>query len=617
MPSRNGAAKLLSVFWLLLAISFTPLFLRAVVTRFGFMFLGTHAYQHNALPDLDWAGHVARCTGTRRLYRIPIHPVWDPPAWFAWIPTRLIGINGCIGVRLAHERSPRNRRTFQKNVQNNVDLIFKVVQITTGSVVRNGAIYQPEEGGVMIMMPCLRGVGCILLMYGWMTGIASASVTMAGCGTGRIRKARAGSTTSRRAACGRNGRHGSLVIGRWTLLRGRCGMRKWLAVALLAVAFVLGGVSESQAWRPSGWVYFKYPYAYERNSGDWYWFNTSDTQWVHGFSAGGWQHLDASALANGWSWQAWPYAFSKANSSWYYLNQVDGQWVINLSTGVWTVFGIPPPPDGMVTIPAGTNAGTNLLGGSESYSQEYVETYSLTVATFYMDRYEVTKALWDEVYAWAGANGYTFDNEGSGKDTNHPVHTVNWYDCVKWCNARSESEGREAAYYTDAVFTQRYQTGQVDHVFVKETASGYRLPTEQQWEYAARGGAVGRRFPWSDSDEIQHTRANYVSSTTQGYDTSLTRGTHPDHETGDEPYTSPVGSFAANGYGVFDMAGNVAEWCFDLLPDVWSSRVVRGGFWNHISFYCRVGYHYWDRPVYADDDFGFRTVLPAASVSAR
>ena len=88
----------------------------------------------------------------------------------------------------------------------------------------------------------------------------------------------------------------------------------------------------------------------------------------------------------------------------------------------------------MVLIPAGVNSGTDPDFG----------VYSLTNASgFYMDRYEVTKALWDAVKNWNGGNGYDYgDGSGDGKAANHPVHTVNWYDCVKWCNARSQKEGR-------------------------------------------------------------------------------------------------------------------------------------------------------------------------------
>jgi hypothetical protein len=75
-----------------------------------------------------------------------------------------------------------------------------------------------------------------------------------------------------------------------------------------------------------------------------------------------------------------------------------------------------------------------------------------------MDKYEVTKALWDEVKNWNGGNGYSYDNAGTGKATNHPVQTVSWFDVVKFCNARSQKEGLTPVYYTDAGLTTVYKT---------------------------------------------------------------------------------------------------------------------------------------------------------------
>ena len=261
------------------------------------------------------------------------------------------------------------------------------------------------------------------------------------------------------------------------------------------------------------------------------------------------------------------------------------------------VVGNPDVPEDMVLIPGGINTGTDPDFGA----------YNLTVTSFYMDKYEVTKALWDEVYAWAIAHDYSFYYLGDGKATNHPVQWVNWYDAVKWCNARSQQEGRPAVYTVNGAV---YKTGQADNV-VQTSAAGYRLPTFVEWEYAARGGAASRRFPWGDSDEIQHARANYSSDESCGYDTSPTREYHPTYNDGIAPYTSQVGSFAVNGYGLHDMAGNVWEWCFDWCPGYeGSSRVLRGGSWYVNAYCCRVGYRIGIGPAYAYNGIGFRAVLP-------
>ena len=274
-----------------------------------------------------------------------------------------------------------------------------------------------------------------------------------------------------------------------------------------------------------------------------------------------------------------------------------------------------PAPSGMVLIPGGANGGTNPLGEGESYDASYYPSnYSLTVTSFYMDRTEVTKAQWDEVASWADDNGYDIGpGDASGKATNHPVQAVTWYECVKWCNARSEKEGKTWAYYTSATTTAAnvYRAGVVDVQgdWVR-VDTGYRLPTCVEWQYAARGGVANRRFPWG-SDSISHSQANYHASD-YAYDLS-SGGYHPSYIAGGRPYTSPVGAFemGKNAYGVYDMAGNVWEWCYDWYPGYEGTfRVKCGGSWAYGADYCRVAYRNGDLPGGSHDDKGFRAVLP-------
>jgi len=162
-------------------------------------------------------------------------------------------------------------------------------------------------------------------------------------------------------------------------------------------------------------------------------------------------------------------------------------------------------------------------------------------------------------------------------------------------------------------------------ILVDELGIKTKCVPEAEWEYASRGGLAGRRFPWGDT--ITHSLANYYSSSSYSYDISRTRGFHPAWDDR-SPYTSPVGSFPVTGYGLYDMAGNVWEWCNDRYqwnyytgrpnPDVnpsgpvsGSDRVLRGGGWGLgiEAFSCRVSSRGGDWPVGAGV-FGFRLVLP-------
>ena len=309
----------------------------------------------------------------------------------------------------------------------------------------------------------------------------------------------------------------------------------------------------------------------------------------------------------------------------------------------------PRIPDDMVFVPGGTFE----MGDSfaEGYADE-LPVHTVTVDSFYMGKYEVTNQEYCQylnsalgqglitvssgvVYkAGSGANYPYCDTSTKSSESqisysaeifsvrtksgrsmvNDPMVSVTWYGAAAYCNWRSQQEGHDQCY--------NLSTWNCD--FSKK---GYRLATEAEWEYAARGGLAGRRFPWGDT--ISHSQANYYSSGDYAYDVSPTRSYHP---AWDDilPYTSPVGSFPVTRYSLYDMAGNVLEWCNDWYqytyytgrpnPDVnptgpatGTTRVVRGGGWGYNAprnCYCRVASRiYLSAPADRRYSIGFRLVL--------
>jgi len=259
------------------------------------------------------------------------------------------------------------------------------------------------------------------------------------------------------------------------------------------------------------------------------------------------------------------------------------------------------PVPAMVEIPAGSfQMGDNLDGTTYA-----MPAHTVQVDEFYIDRYETTYDLWKEVYDWAVVNGYSFDSPGRNGSlatgTNMPVTMVSWYDVVKWLNARSEKEGRTPVYYTDSSQTIVYRTGRVDvtNSAVKWDEDGYRLPTEAEWEKATRGDFEGRRYPWGN--DLGTGNANYNMGRTVS-----------------------VGVYPPNGYGLYDMAGNVWEWTWDWSSNDYSwapdgiadprgpdastgTRVRRGGGWSYGPDYLRCFERVFRSPTYAAPYFGFRS----------
>ena len=278
-------------------------------------------------------------------------------------------------------------------------------------------------------------------------------------------------------------------------------------------------------------------------------------------------------------------------------------------------------PDGFVLIPAGSfqmgDQSNPLVGNSNE-----LPVHTVYVSEFYMAKYETTKELWDSVRAWGMSNGHGYDlAAGASKGANHPLHSISWHDMIKWCNARSEMENLVPCYNVGGVL---YKTGQNNNVVCDWSANGYRLPTEAEWEKAARGGVPEKNFPWG-TDKINHSNANYKgNSAAFSYDTSgyTTYTYHPDYTAGGYPCTAPVDSFAPNDYGLYNMAGNVWEWCWDWHssygsdsqpnphgPILGLNRVDRGGGWSWSNAnYCRSSYRDGEGPdpESFNNELGFR-----------
>jgi formylglycine-generating enzyme required for sulfatase activity len=294
--------------------------------------------------------------------------------------------------------------------------------------------------------------------------------------------------------------------------------------------------------------------------------------------------------------------------------------VNNEGTEFYRVLGIAAinPFTGMAFIPAGSFAMGDYTNMDGEPDAQPVNVY---LSAFYMDTNLVTYSQWQSIFAYATNNGYTFNNSGAGKAANHPAQTLDWYDAVKWCNARSRQAGLMPVYYTDAGLTQTYTGGEVTP-YVNWTNSGYRLPTEAEWEKAARGGLVGQRFPWGNT--VTESQANYLAATNiYPWDLGPYNGNNTNFDDGTQPYTSPVGYFPANEYGLNDMAGNVQEWCWDWYttpyglpttnnptgPASGTFRVLRGGYWNFTAYFVRCANRGHNIPSSTNINMGFRCVI--------
>ena len=236
-----------------------------------------------------------------------------------------------------------------------------------------------------------------------------------------------------------------------------------------------------------------------------------------------------------------------------------------------------------------------LVGGGTFHNG----TSDVTISSFYIDKYELTQA---EYQAVMGNNPSHFTGV-----TNGPVDKVSWFDAIEYCNRRSMQEGLTPCYSylnfgtNPDDWPSGWNTSDENHTNIacSWTADGYRLPTEMEWMFAAKGGNYSQGYTYSGSNDIDAVA---------WYDDNSGNTTHT------------VGTKAANELGLYDMSGNVWEWCWDIFARNYpseaqtdphgatsgSSRVVRGGSWWHFANGCTVsGRNHYDATC-RDFLFGFR-----------
>jgi len=240
-------------------------------------------------------------------------------------------------------------------------------------------------------------------------------------------------------------------------------------------------------------------------------------------------------------------------------------------------------PEGMVLVESGSFDMGNTRGDSETDGDETVHRVELTY-DYLIGKYEVTFADYDAYCAATGASKPSDSGWGRGS---RPVKNVSWWDAIGYCNWLSEKEGLAKAY--DSKGNLLDEAGKVTRDITK--VEGYRLPTEAEWEYAARGGQKditngeeGKDYLYAGSNDMDRV------------------GWYWDNWGEENRKTQPVGQKAPNELGLYDMSGNVWEWCHDWYgsygsgsqtnpvgpSQVGSARVRRGGSWSNDASVCRV-----------------------------